>query len=47
MHLPDRAVAFSGWEAALKAAQTVDAVVPSPQSKFYIGVAAFSIGPSG
>jgi len=32
------------WEAALKASQTVDAIVPSPQSKFYIGVAAFSIG---
>ena len=32
------------WETALKAAQTVDAVVPSAQSKFYIGVAAFSIG---
>jgi tetratricopeptide (TPR) repeat protein len=32
------------WEAALKASQTVDAVVPSAQSKFYIGVAAFSIG---
>lgn len=32
------------WEAALKAAQTADAVAPSPQSKFYIGVSAFSIG---
>jgi tetratricopeptide (TPR) repeat protein len=32
------------WEAALKAAQTVDAIAPSPQSKFYTGVAAFSIG---
>ncbi len=32
------------WEEALKAAQTVDAVVPSPQTKFYVGVAAFSIG---
>jgi tetratricopeptide (TPR) repeat protein len=32
------------WEAALKASQTVDAIVPSPQSKFYIGVAAFQIG---
>jgi tetratricopeptide (TPR) repeat protein len=32
------------WEAALKAAQTVDAVAASPQTKFYIGVAAFSVG---
>jgi tetratricopeptide (TPR) repeat protein len=32
------------WEAALKAAQTVDAIAPSPQSKFYVGVSAFSIG---
>jgi tetratricopeptide (TPR) repeat protein len=32
------------WEAALKAAQAVDAVVPSPQTKFYVGVSAFSIG---
>ncbi|MGE5099025.1 MAG: tetratricopeptide repeat protein [Deltaproteobacteria bacterium] len=32
------------WESALKAAQTVDAIAPSPQSKFYTGVAAFSIG---
>src|SRR5262249_20814695 len=31
------------WEAALKAAQTVDGVAPSPQSKFFIGVSAFSI----
>jgi tetratricopeptide (TPR) repeat protein len=31
------------WEAALKASQTVDAVAPSPQSKFYIGVSAFSV----
>jgi len=31
------------WEAALKAAQTVDAIVSSPRSKFYTGVAAFSI----
>jgi tetratricopeptide (TPR) repeat protein len=32
------------WEAALKAAQTVDAIAPSPQSKFYVGVSAFSVG---
>jgi tetratricopeptide (TPR) repeat protein len=32
------------WEAALKAAQTVDAVTPSPQTKFYVGVSAFQIG---
>lgn len=31
------------WEASLKASQTVDAVVASPQSKFFIGVSAFSI----
>jgi len=31
------------WEASLKAAQTVDGVAPSPQSKFFIGVSAFSI----
>ncbi len=31
------------WEASLKAAQTVDAVAPSPQTKFFIGVSAFSI----
>jgi tetratricopeptide (TPR) repeat protein len=32
------------WETALKAAQTVDAVTPSPQTKFYVGVSAFYIG---
>ena len=32
------------WEAALAASKTVDAVVPSAQSKFYIAVASFSIG---
>lgn len=31
------------WEASLKAAQSVDAVAPSPQTKFFIGVSAFSI----
>jgi len=31
------------WEASLKAAQTVDGVAPSPQSKFFIAVSAFSI----
>jgi tetratricopeptide (TPR) repeat protein len=32
------------WESVLKTAQTVDALVPSAQSKFYIGVAAFQVG---
>jgi len=32
------------WETALKAAQTVDAIAPSPQSKFYTGFAAFNVG---
>jgi tetratricopeptide (TPR) repeat protein len=32
------------WEAALKAAQTVDAIVPSPQTAFYVGFASFNIG---
>lgn len=31
------------WDAALKASQTVDAVAPSPNSKFFIGLSAFSI----
>lgn len=31
------------WEASLKAAQAVDAVAASPQSKFFIAVSAFSI----
>ena len=31
------------WEAALKAAQSVDAIAPSPPSKYYSGVAAFSV----
>ncbi len=31
------------WEAALAASQAVDEVAASPQSKFYIGVSAFSI----
>ena len=31
------------WEASLKASQTVDGVAPSAQSKFFIGVSAFSI----
>ena len=34
------------WEAALKAFQAVDALAPSPQSKFYIGVSSFQIGVS-
>jgi tetratricopeptide (TPR) repeat protein len=32
------------WESVLKTAQTVDGLVPSPQSKFYIGVSAFQVG---
>ena len=32
------------WESVLKTAQTVDGIVPSPQSKFYIAVSAFQIG---
>jgi hypothetical protein len=36
--------ARADWEAALKAAQTVDAIAPSPQGKFYTGVAAYSVG---
>jgi tetratricopeptide (TPR) repeat protein len=35
--------ARADWETALKAAQTVDAIAPSVQSKFYSGVAAFSV----
>jgi len=35
--------ARADWEAALKSAQTVDAIAPSPQSKFYSGLAAFSV----
>lgn len=31
------------WEAALKSAQTVDAIAPSPNSAFYLGVASFSV----
>jgi tetratricopeptide (TPR) repeat protein len=38
--------ARADWEAALKAAQAVDGVAPSPQSKFYIGVSSFQIGVS-
>ena len=31
------------WQEALKASQTVDAIAPSAQTKFYVGVSAFSI----
>lgn len=31
------------WQATLDAAQTVDAIAPSPQSAFFIGVASFQI----
>jgi len=33
----------SDWLDALKASQTVDAIAPSSQTKFYVGVSAFSI----
>jgi len=36
--------ARADWEAALKASQAVDAVASSPQSKFYMGVAAYYVG---
>ncbi len=36
--------ARADWEAALKASQAVDAVASSPQSKFYVGVAAYQVG---
>jgi tetratricopeptide (TPR) repeat protein len=36
--------ARADWETALKAAQTVDAIAPSAQSKFYTGFAAFNVG---
>jgi tetratricopeptide (TPR) repeat protein len=32
------------WESVLKTAQMVDGLVPTAQSKFYIGVAAFQVG---
>jgi tetratricopeptide (TPR) repeat protein len=32
------------WEAALKSAQTVDAIVPTAQTAFYVGVSSFNIG---
>jgi len=35
--------ARADWEAALQASQAVDAIAPSPQTKFYTGVAAFSV----
>jgi tetratricopeptide (TPR) repeat protein len=35
--------ARADWEAALKAAQSVDAIAPSPPSRYYSGVAAFSV----
>ncbi|MEP6493050.1 MAG: hypothetical protein ABJF01_10265 [bacterium] len=31
------------WEAALKAAQAIDAIAPTAQSSFYVGVAAFQL----
>jgi tetratricopeptide (TPR) repeat protein len=36
--------ALADWEATLQAAKTVDAIVPTPASKFYLGWAAFQIG---
>jgi hypothetical protein len=35
--------ARADWEAALKSAQSVDSVVSSPQSNFFIGVASYSV----
>jgi tetratricopeptide (TPR) repeat protein len=35
--------ARADWEAALKASETVDAIAPSAQSAFYVGVSAFQI----
>jgi tetratricopeptide (TPR) repeat protein len=35
--------ARADWEAALKTAQEVDAIAPSPQSKFFIGVSSFQV----
>lgn len=32
------------WEAALSSAQTVDAAVPSPATKFYLGLSSFQVG---
>jgi tetratricopeptide (TPR) repeat protein len=32
------------WETALKAAQSLDAMVPSPTTKFYIGLSSFQVG---
>jgi tetratricopeptide (TPR) repeat protein len=32
------------WEAALSMSQTADAAVPSPATKFYLGLSSFSIG---
>jgi tetratricopeptide (TPR) repeat protein len=32
------------WEAALKTVSAVDSVAPTPQTKFYMGVAAYTIG---
>jgi tetratricopeptide (TPR) repeat protein/TolB-like protein len=32
------------WEAALSMSQTIDAIVPSPASKFYVGLSSFYIG---
>ncbi len=31
------------WEAALKAAQAVDNIAPSPQSKYFVGVSSFQV----
>jgi tetratricopeptide (TPR) repeat protein len=38
-----KSTARADWEAALKAAHTVDALAPSPHSKFYTGVAAYNV----
>lgn len=36
--------ARADWEAALKAAQAVDNIVPTAQTKYYVGVSAFQVG---
>lgn len=35
--------ARADWEAVLKSAQSADALVPSPQAKFFVGVSSFSV----
>ena len=35
--------ARADWDAALKSAQSVDAIAPTAQSKFFVGVSSFSL----